>query len=86
MNEIYVEENDAEIIVSVEYVVGGRDAESSYHFKGDMKKKFKNAVLVDGLDLEASCEKRFETNLNEWKLKDFCEKNKIIFEKTFWVC
>lgn len=86
MNEIYVEENALEIIVSVEYQVGGRDAESAYHFQNEMKDKFKEAVMISGMNLEESCIKRFDDNLDEWKLKDFCKENNITFEKTFWVC
>lgn len=85
LDEIYVEDKGNEVIVSIEYIVGGREAETAYKFKGEMAEKFKKAVLIEGKTLEESCFEVFGMALDEPKMKTLCEKNNIKFEKTFWV-
>lgn len=85
LDEIYIEEKDNEVVVSIEYLVGGREAETLYSFKNEMARKFKEVILLENKTLEESCEEILGINLNETKLKEICDKNGITYTKSFWV-
>lgn len=86
LDDLYVMEKDDCLFIGVNYIVGGREAESEYILAGDNVKKFKELVVMDGLSVEDSCEKRFGNTLDQPKLREFFETNGIEFTSKFWVC
>lgn len=86
LDELYVMEKDYKLFIGVNYIVGGREAESEYCIEGEDVPKFKEIVLIDDLNIEESCIKRFGLTLDQPKLKEFLEGNNIKYTTKFWVC
>ena len=86
LDDLYVMEKDNCLFIGVNYIVGGREAESEYILEGENVKKFKELVGLDGFDVVTSCEKRFGNTLDQPKLREFFENNSIEYTSKFWVC
>ena len=86
LDELYVMEKDNKLFIGVNYIVGGREAESEYCLEDENVNKFKELVIVDDLEIETSCIRRFGLTLDQPKLKEFLEGNNIKYTTKFWVC